>query len=82
MNIWLTWSISKNKIAKLNLKASKCHLFKDKLFYLFHIITAEGIGPDPDKIKEIVKLPKTKNHLYLKIIRYLLILTNIYSAFR
>ena len=34
-------------------KFSKCDLFKDKIQYLGHVITKEGISIDPEKIKAI-----------------------------
>ena len=34
-------------------KFSKCELFKDKIQYLGHVVTKEGIYVDPEKIKAI-----------------------------
>ena len=34
-------------------KFSKCNFFKDKIQYLGHVVTKEGISVDPEKIKEI-----------------------------
>ena len=34
-------------------KFSKCDFFKDKIQYLGHVITKDGISVDPDKIKAI-----------------------------
>ena len=34
-------------------KFSKCDFFKDKIQYLGHVVTKEGISVDPKKIKEI-----------------------------
>ena len=34
-------------------KFSTCDLFKDKIQYLGHIVTKEGISVDPKKIKSI-----------------------------
>ena len=34
-------------------KFSKCDLFKDKIQYLGHVVTKEGISVDPEKIKDI-----------------------------
>ena len=36
-------------------KFSKCNFFKDKIQYLGHVITKEGILVDPKKIKAIEK---------------------------
>lgn len=45
---------------KLYGKLSKCAFFEEKINYLGHIISKEGIGVDPDKIKAIVEwsIPK------------------------
>ena len=40
---------------------SKCDLFKDKIQYLGHIITKDGILVDPDKIKSINEWPVPKD---------------------
>ena len=34
-------------------KFSKCDFFKDKIQYLGHIVTQEGISVDPEKIRAI-----------------------------
>ena len=34
-------------------KFSKCDFFKDKIQYLGHVVTKEGISIDPEKIKAI-----------------------------
>ena len=36
---------------KLYAKFSKCEFYKDKIQYLCHMISKEGISVDPDKIK-------------------------------
>ena len=38
---------------KLYAKFSKCEFYKDKIQYLGHVISKEGISVDPDKIKAI-----------------------------
>ena len=38
---------------QLYAKFSKCYFFKDKIQYLGHVVTKEGIFVDPEKIKEI-----------------------------
>ena len=42
-------------------KFSKCDFFKDKIQYLGHVITKDGISVDPDKIKAIEKWPVPKD---------------------
>lgn len=39
---------------KLYGKMSKCTFFQSEVHYLGHVISAEGIAVDPDKIKEIL----------------------------
>jgi hypothetical protein len=43
--------------ANLQLKPSKCHLFQRELVYLGHLVSSEGIKPDPKKVKAIVNMP-------------------------
>ena len=42
-------------------KFSKCDLFKDKIQYLGHVVTKEGISMDPKKIKAIQYWPVPKD---------------------
>ena len=42
-------------------KFSKCDLFKDKIQYLGHVVTKEGISVDPEKIKAIEDWPVLKD---------------------
>ena len=46
---------------KLYAKFSKCEFFQDKIQYLGHVITKEGISVDPDKIKAINDWPVPKD---------------------
>ncbi|GFT62184.1 retrovirus-related Pol polyprotein from transposon 17.6 [Trichonephila clavipes] len=41
------------KEANLKLSPSKCHLFRSEVTYLGHIISAEGIRTDADKISAV-----------------------------
>ena len=41
-------------------KFSKCDFFKDKIQYLGHVVTKEGISIDPEKIKAIEDCPVPK----------------------
>ena len=42
---------------KLYLKATKCNLFLEKVAFLGHIVTAEGISVDPSKVDTIMQWP-------------------------
>ena len=42
-------------------KFSKCDFFKDKIQYLGHVVTKEGISVDPEKIKGIKDWPVPKD---------------------
>lgn len=46
--------------ASLKLNPSKCHFGKRKLKYLGHLVTADGIQTDPDKVKAIQAIPQPK----------------------
>ncbi|GFY13442.1 retrovirus-related Pol polyprotein from transposon 17.6 [Trichonephila clavipes] len=43
----------KLKEANLKLSPFKCHLFRREVTYLGHIISAEGVRTDPDKISAV-----------------------------
>ena len=49
------------KTANLKLKPSKCRLFQIKVKFLRSVVSADGIEPDPDKIKAIVEWPVPEN---------------------
>lgn len=44
-----------------HIKLSKCHFAQEKLSYLGHIISAEGIATDPVKVDAIVTWPVPSN---------------------
>jgi len=43
--------------AGVTLNAEKCEFWKDKLTFLGHVISKQGISPDPDKLKAIAVIP-------------------------
>ena len=51
--------------ANMTFKTSKCHLLKDSVNYLGHVITRNGIKPDPNKTKAVSNMtaPKSKDQL-------------------
>ena len=46
---------------KIYAKLSKCDFYKDKIHYLGHIISEEGISMDPEKIEAIMNRPTPRN---------------------
>lgn len=58
--------------------ASKCHFGQQQVKYLGHVITSEGIQPDPAKIKVVQEYPVPKS---VKDVRAFMGLTNYYRKF-
>ena len=48
----------KLRAAGLKLKPSKCEFFKQEIKYLGHVVSAEGVSTDPDKIKSVTEWPQ------------------------
>ena len=44
---------------KLNLK--KCEIVKEEITFLGHLLTSEGIKPDPQKVTAIKDMPYPEN---------------------
>ena len=51
------------KLRQFNLKIEpdKCEFLKTELNYLGHVVTSEGVKPDPQKVKAIKEFPTPKN---------------------
>ena len=47
--------LEKLRGAGLRLKPAKCSLFREKVSFLGHVITRQGISTDPDKIDTVKK---------------------------
>ena len=62
----------------LTLKIDKCNFCKTQLKYLGHVVSQDGIRPDPDKLKAVREYP-VPNHL--KAVRTFLGLTSYYRRF-
>ena len=45
----------------LKLKSSKCELFKERVSYMGHVVSEEGIHTDPAKIEAVKSWPVPKN---------------------
>ena len=62
----------------LKLKPSKCELFKERVSYLGHVVSEEGIHTDPAKIEAVKSWPVPKN---IKDVRRFLGFTGYYRKF-
>jgi hypothetical protein len=49
------------RAANLRCKISKCHFLKNQHAFLGHVISAEGIQPDPGKVIKVQEFPVPKN---------------------
>ena len=65
---------SKLKTVGLKLKPSKCHLFKQQINYLGHVVSKEGVSTDPEKIKAVTEWPQlttvTEVRSFLSFVSY------------
>ena len=50
---------NKLEAAGLKLKPSKCDLFKQQINYLGHVVSKEGVSPDPEKFKAVTEWPQS-----------------------
>ena len=64
--------------ANLKLKPSKCHFACAKVQYLGHIVSGDGVAPDPEKISAVKNFPRPHN---VKTVRSFLGLANYYRRF-
>lgn len=69
---------SRLRAANLHLKASKCQFAHDRVNYLGHVISPNGVEPDPDKIAAVRNTPAPKN---VAEVRSFLGLANYYKRF-
>jgi len=50
----------------LSLKTTKCHFFRQELKFLGHIISKDGIKPDPEKIQAVVNWDEPTNQTQVR----------------
>lgn len=69
-----------SRLRKVNLKLnpSKCQFLKKDVLYLGHVVSAEGIKPDPEKTKAIDQYPVPQNS---DEVRKFVAFTNYYRKF-
>ena len=49
------------RAANLKLKPSKCFLFRERVAYLGHIVSAKDVATDPQKIQKVTEWPAPQN---------------------
>ena len=54
--------------ANVRLKSSKCHFVKPQVENLGHVVSAEGLKPNPDKIRAVKEFPIPTNTTGVKAI--------------
>ena len=69
---------SRLRDAKLKIKPSKCHLLRQSVHYLGHIISQRGVETDPDKVRVIAAWPAPTS---CKELRQFLGLASYYRRF-
>ena len=70
--------LAKIQLAGLKLKPSKCHFFKDEVGFLGHVISKNGVLPNPDNIQKVMDWPTPRS---VKQVRSFLGLGNYYRRF-
>jgi hypothetical protein len=54
------------KANHLSLKTKKCHFFRQELKFLGHIISKDGIKPDPEKVQAVVNWDEPTNQTQVR----------------
>ena len=68
--------------ADLKLQPDKCEFLKTEVTYLRHIISKDGVKPDPKKLKAVGQFPRPKIQQKYQIISWISrILLKIYTKF-
>ena len=64
--------------ANVKLNPKKCSFVRQKVEYLGHVVTSEGVSPNPNKVRVVQEFPTPNN---LKELRNFSGLTNYYRRF-
>ena len=64
--------------ANVKMNPKKCSFFKQRVGYLAHVVTPEGVSPNPDKVRVVQEFPTPTN---LKELRSFLGLRLIITEF-
>ncbi len=64
--------------AGLKLKPAKCHFLQKRVEFLGHVVSEDGISPDPRKVEAVQNFPRPEN---LKTLRSFLGLASYYRRF-
>ena len=70
--------MEKLRESNLQLNCDKCEILKNKVCYLGHILSQDGVRLDPKKLEAVEKFPRPKN---VKNIRQFLGLSGYYRGF-
>ena len=74
----LRWVFDKLREHRLHVKRSKCRFGVDQIEYLGHLVTAEGVKPDPAKVAVVAQWPTPTN---VREVQSFLGLANYYSQY-
>ena len=64
--------------ANLKLKPAKCHFLQEEIHFLGHVISKDGVSPNPENIEKVLKWPRPRN---VKEVQSFLGLANYYRRF-
>ena len=62
----LQWVFDQLRFANLGCRPEKCEFMRQKLKFLGHEISAEGLSSDPDKVEKVQNCPAPKNLMQLR----------------